>query len=393
MSDAAPTRRRGRLPVDLATALGPFLTSRIALLFLPLVTIGLLTPIGANSVPGWPAPAFPPSPTWHAVVTAWERFDALWFLRIAEEGYRLRDASAAFFPGYPLLARVVAFPLGGSPLAAGLFVSNAAFLGALALLHRLTRERFGDAAARGTILALCWFPTSHFFLMPYSESLFLLAAVGCLLAVSKERWDLAALAGAGAALTRSVGIVLAVALLAEAAVALRRGWRRAIGPLAAACATAAGLGAYLGWWALRGDGAAPLAFQENWGREPSLPWMTLLRGISIASERFRAGDGAYWVIDALVVVVVLAGAAWITPRLRPGQAVFLWGTLVMPLCLVFPDRPLMSMPRFVLVAFPAIWGIVDLARRLRLPPWTVPAAGAMGLGLLATLTIHGYYIF
>lgn len=393
MSDAAPARRRGRIPPDLATALGPFLTSRVALLFLPLVSLGMVTPLGANSVPGWPAPPFPPIPGWHAVVTAWERFDALWFLRIADTGYRMHDGSAAFFPGFPLLVRIIALPLGGRPLAAGLLVSNAAFLGALALLHRLTREQFGDATARATILALCWFPTSHFFLMPYSESLFLLAAVGCLLAASHGRWGLAAVAGAGAALTRSVGIVLALALVVEAVVAVRRGWKRALGPAGAALATAAGLGAYLGWWALRGDATAPLAFQENWGREPSPPWETLGRGVSIALRGLDNGGGGYWVIDLLVVAVVLAGAAWITPRLRPAQTVFLWGTLVMPLCLVFPDRPLMSMPRFVLVAFPAIWGIVDLARRLRLPPWTVPAAGAMGLGLLATLTIHGYYIF
>ena len=155
----------------------------------------------------------------------------------------------------------------------------------------------------------------------------------------------------------------------------------------------AGLLAYLGSWALRGDATAPLAFQRNWDRHPSWPWATVARGASIAWERFQAGAGGYWLIDLLVTVVVLAGAVWITPRIRPSLSVYAWGTLLAPLCLVFPDRPLMSMPRLVLVAFPAFWGMVDLARRLRLPPWTVPAAGGVGLGLLATLTLHGYYIF
>ena len=393
MSEGAPRRFRGRIPVDLVTVLGPFLTSRLVLVLLAPLSIGLLTPIGLTSVPGWPAPAFPPTPTWHAVVTAWERFDALWFLRIATDGYRLNDGSAAFFPGFPLAIRGLSPLLGNHPLAAGLVISNLAFLGALACVHAFTRAERGDAAARATVLALCWFPTSHFFLMPYSESLFLLGAAGCLLAASRGRWGLAAFAGAVAALTRSVGLALVAALLVEAAVAARGGWRRALGPLAAAAATAAGFLGYLGWWALRGDAMAPLSFQRCWDRHPSWPWATIARGASIAWERFGAGAGAYWLIDLLVTLVVLAGAVWIAPRVRPSASVFAWGTLLAPLCLVFPDRPLMSMPRLVLVAFPAFWGIVDLARRLRLPPWSVPAAGGVGLGLLATLTVHGYYIF
>ena len=61
------------------------------------------------------------------MVTAWERFDALWFLRIATDGYRLHDGSAAFFPGFPLAIRFLSPVLGGHPLAAGFLISNLAF--------------------------------------------------------------------------------------------------------------------------------------------------------------------------------------------------------------------------------------------------------------------------
>ena len=61
--------------------------------------VTLFPPLRAVGVPGWPAPSFEQG--WHNAFAAWERFDALWFLRIAEGGYRLRDGSAAFFPLVP----------------------------------------------------------------------------------------------------------------------------------------------------------------------------------------------------------------------------------------------------------------------------------------------------
>ncbi|HWO71681.1 MAG TPA: mannosyltransferase family protein, partial [Actinomycetota bacterium] len=136
-----------RLRGALAHSLAVFAALRVGLAILALTAVALLpnaatAPGGAAAglpgpvdVPGWPAPE--PGPGWRNLVTAWERFDALWFLRIAEEGYREGDGSAAFFPLYPLAIRTVSRLLGGRPLAAALLVSNAALLAALVVLHLL----------------------------------------------------------------------------------------------------------------------------------------------------------------------------------------------------------------------------------------------------------------
>ena len=78
------------------------------------------------------------------------RWDAAWYLRIAEAGYGGSDVRAAFFPLYPLLVRAVAAPFGASPealLLAAYVVSLAAFLGALVLLHRLVSLELGRPLA------------------------------------------------------------------------------------------------------------------------------------------------------------------------------------------------------------------------------------------------------
>jgi Gpi18-like mannosyltransferase len=369
-----------------------FLGLRVLTFVIGLVAVAIVPPIDPVGVPGWPARPVP-DPGWQVLFTAWERFDALWFLRIADAGYRSGDGSAAFFPLYPLAIRTVSFLLFGRPFAASVLVSNAAFLGALVMTYRLTAMEFDERRARTTVVLLAFFPTSYFFLMPYSEALFLLLAVGAFWGARRGRWGLAAACGALAALTRSVGLVLAPALAVEALHQRAEG-RRAWPGLLAAAGTGLGTIAYLAWWQARtGDWLAPFSRQENWQREFSWPWMTLWNGTRSAFRFVGEANGGYWFIDWLIVVLVLLVSGFALLRYRPAYGVYLAGSLLIPLCLVFADRPLMSMPRFALTLFPAFWAGAELADRLRVPRWGLAAAGAAGLGALSVLTINWYYIF
>ena len=370
-----------------------FVGVRLGLLLLGLLAVGLFPPLDPVSVPGWPARALP-DPGWHNLFTAWERFDALWFLRIAAEGYRSADGSAAFFPLYPLLIRMVSFLLGGHPFAAALLVSNAAFLGALFVVYSLTRSELSEDAARTTVLLLCLFPTSFFFFAPYSESLFLLLAATALWGARRGRWLTAALAGGGACLTRSVGIVVAVAIAVEAIQQWREGERALVPGIAAAGGAMLGSAGYLAFWAAKtGDWLAPLNQQANWERTFSWPWATLAEGTSVAFRYVGNTNGAYWLIDWLLVMPLLVTSAYAILRYRWSYRIYLLGGLLIPLTFIFEGRPLMSMPRFLLPLFPAFWGASELLRRWRVPRVAAGVVGAVGLGLLVPLFVNWYYIF
>src|SRR3954463_10954016 len=128
------------------------------------------------------------------------RWDSVWYLTIADSGYGGSTARAAFFPLYPALVRAVGTLFGGSHaalLVAAFLISLAAFVAALALLYRLTERELGRRPARPTLLLLAVFPAAVYFGAPYSESLFLLLAVGAFYAARTDRW---ASAGGGAAL-------------------------------------------------------------------------------------------------------------------------------------------------------------------------------------------------
>ena len=350
-------------------------------------------------MPGWPATD--PSSSWHHVFTAWERWDVLWYLRIASEGYRSDDGSAAFFPLYPLLARGAGILTGDSWLLGAYLVSNLSLVAALALLYRLTALEMSDEAARRTVLYLAVFPTALFLFAPYSESLFLALSVGCLYAARRSAWLLAGGLGALAALTRSTGLLLVVPLVVEALLQaraagplLRPRLLTAAGGVAAGLIVAVGTSSYLLFWQRStGDWRRPLDVQgSNWSRERTWPWETVLDGVREGTRYFGSYPGGYHTVDLLLVLVALAAGGWLLLRARATYSLYYWAALLFPMTMTFGGRPFLSMPRFLLVMFPLIWALVALSQRWRVHD-AVVAASAAGLGMLSILYVNWYFVF
>jgi hypothetical protein len=338
---------RRRLRAGLRPCLAVFLAARIGLSLLSVVAVHLIEPLDPVHVPGRAAPTA--TQGWHNAVDATERQDAVWYLRLADEGWSTDDASAAFFPLYPLSVRAVAWVLPGDDLLAALLVSNLAFLGALLALFALTAEAFGERTARRAIVVAAIFPTSFFFLAPYTESLFLLLTILAFREARPDRWARVAIFGALAALTRSVGILLVPALLIDAMRGRsggdrgRAGGARALGGrLAGAAAIALGPLCWFAWWGLvHGNWLAPLDAQRHWGRELQPPWVSLGRAVEFAWS-FQS----YWLLDLLIVGLAIAGFALALPALRSSEAAYGAMSLLLPLFYPFGDRPLLTVPRF-----------------------------------------------
>ncbi|MGZ4108094.1 MAG: mannosyltransferase family protein [Actinomycetota bacterium] len=370
-----------------------FVAVRVGLFVLGLVVAGAVHGLDPVSVPGWPAPALADG-GWHVLFTAWERFDALWFMRIAAAGYQTTDGSAAFFPLFPMLIHAVSFLIGGHTFAAAMLVSNGSFAAALCVLYLLTAEARSVRTARSTVLLVAIFPSALFFYAPYSEPLFLLLALVAFRAARRQQWVAAGVAGALAGLTRNVGIVLAPALLLEAIQQWRDDGRTPVPGTLAAAGPAIGAALYTGYWYERiGDALAPIHLQANWQRQFSWPWATLFHASKDVVDYAGVQYGGYWAIDWLIVVPFVVASVYAAVRYRPSYSVYLWGGLLIPLFYVFEPRPLMSMPRFVLPLFPGFWAIVELCERWRIPRSALIAASAVGLGCLMVLFVNWYYIF
>jgi len=128
--------------------------------------------------------------------------------------------SYAFFPFYPLMIRIFAFPLqifGMNPIAtatlAGVIVSALGALLAMLSLYDLTRESLGEEGALRAAFYLIVFPTGFFLIQIYTEGLFVGLAFACLAMLRRKQWLAAALFGVAATLTRAVGVTLVIPMV------------------------------------------------------------------------------------------------------------------------------------------------------------------------------------
>lgn len=114
---------------------------------------------------------------------------------------------------------------GSDAVTAGLFISNAALALTAVLFYRLAEEQWDTAVAERAIWYWLIFPTAFFGSAIYSESLFLLTAVGAFYAARRGYWEIAALLGMLATLTRFVGLIIAPMLVIEWWMQRRLSWQ------------------------------------------------------------------------------------------------------------------------------------------------------------------------
>jgi hypothetical protein len=332
----------------------------------------------------------PFSPFGDLLVGPTARWDSVWYLTIAQDGYgdSHSHAQAAFYPLYPLLMRVVGWVV-GSPLVAGIVVSLACFLAALALLHKLAALELGERDARGTVLLVAFFPTAFFFSAVYTESLFLLVSVGAFLAARSGRWAWAGALGGLAALTRNSGVLLLAPLVllflyGPRADRLSVPAPRALGLLGRArprhpltpqllwlALVPLGLALYLGWCAIAlGDVFAPYHAQALWLRhfEPlgavaggaRAAWLGLRQLVhGSPTPRYfgeNGGDPFQVAADSLMLigflVFALVACAGALRRLPFAYGAYAAVALLMTLSYPLDAQPLMSLPRYMIVLFP-----------------------------------------
>src|SRR6185295_19761517 len=101
----------------------------------------------------------------------------------------------AFFPLYPLMIRVLAFPLrvfGLDPIAtatlAGVLISALGTLFGMLALFDLTRDSLGEEGALRAAFYLIVFPTGFFMVQVYTEGLFIGLSFMCLAMLKRENW-------------------------------------------------------------------------------------------------------------------------------------------------------------------------------------------------------------
>jgi Mannosyltransferase (PIG-V) len=330
-----------------------FIAARLLLSALGVVSVHDAPAISVHGFPG-AGTSQPIEAGWHNALDGTFRWDAGWFVRIAEKGYDPDDGSAEFYPAFPLVSRAFAWLLPVGALGAATLVSNVSFLLALILLYGLTTLEYTENVARRSVMLLASFPASFVFMAPYSESLFLLSSVAAFWWARRGRWRSAAIAGVIATATRAVGLVLIPALLIEAAREgdpSRRGRR-----MVAALVPAGGFLAYLAYWLMRsGDPLLPLRAPALWQRTAQVPFLMIGKGIALGVQGVGDADGLYWTADLLLTGAIVGALVVGWRSLRISYVVYAACTFAILFTFAYAPRPFLGIPRYAAVMFPAFW--------------------------------------
>lgn len=341
----------------------------------------------------------------------WNRWDAVRFATIADQGY-IRLDYAAFFPLFPALSHLVSVITHRDALLGGMLVSNVAFLGALIVFYHLVETEFDAATAIRSALYLAAFPTALFFFAGYNESLFLLFMLLCIYAMRRGSWWLAGLFGGLATLTRSTGLLLFVVFFFEyfrqRLPHLRVAWQeknlfhalRALASIPASLFIPLGLGVFA--YGLQLHFGDPLAFshaQVSWREGLQFPWVAPLQSLKYIVKGPLFGFYApHNILDltAFVSFLVLMGLALFGPErfARDKWTFILFGLLLLVYSVLFPGipgsnpavpyDPLPSMQRFVLEIFPGFIVLARFGRR----QWFHQGYLLLALPMLAFLTLQ-----
>ncbi|MGW7509981.1 hypothetical protein ACWGJ0_19955 [Streptomyces massasporeus] len=336
------------------------------------------------------------------VLASW---DGWWYQQVAEHGYdpvlkpvpgatgmiTLEGNSAAFFPLYPTLMRLVSECTGLGLYGAGMVVSVLASFAAALGIYAVTKRLGGHRA--GLVAAGLWavWPGSGTEWSGYSESLYTALAAWACHTVMTRRWLTAGLLTFAAGLCRPTAVALVAALAFAAVMALRRredGFRR---PLAAVAIAPLGLFGYLAWVNYRmGDLNGYSKLQDGaWGHK--FDWgvhsFNVLTSIPVGHFDYLFAMPFEDVIGVCVVLMVPVLTVLLI-RLRP-PAVLVVYTVLSYLMVMTTQQYFGNVSRYLLPLFPLFVPLALAMRRLRWPSLTT----VLGMAALASGSYAGYVLF
>ncbi|HEV3258760.1 MAG TPA: mannosyltransferase family protein [Gemmataceae bacterium] len=353
------------------------------------------------------------------LLSAFAAWDGQWYSRIVMEGYtydRTRMSSVVFFPGYPVFGQVVVRLTGWSPERALLIVSHLSLAAAFVLMAAYARRRFPQSPRQVTgyvLLSMGLLPTTFFFRMAYSESLFLALALLAMYGMER-RWPLlvVALVVGLATAARPVGVALLAPLLLHV-------WHRSATlqgfVLRFVCLVPIGcwgLGGYV-LYQHRAFGE-PLAFvqaERHWRMRPAVPLAEKLAGLGTfepiecvfdrSSPGFwgrRAPRGNPWFnlqianpIFFVLASVLLAVGGW-QRWLSPCELAFGASALLIPYVTKGYEMCMGGMGRYAAVAFPIYLVLGQLLGCMPAPVAAgVLAVSGFLMGAYAALFAAGYF--
>ncbi|TMV44125.1 hypothetical protein FE783_33590 [Paenibacillus mesophilus] len=311
------------------------------------------------------------------------KFDSFAYLNIAANGYdayRIDEphspANWVFFPLYPLLifalGKAVALIGTVNPAILGGILSNLLFFLALIYLYAIClQQRLDERKARTVLILMLLYPTSIFYSLPYTESLFLMLSAASIYYACDKKYALAFLAASLSTVTRVPGFinlffVLGTVVLDEGFTFSKRYFRYALYSLLSLIPMGIYL-LYMKW--LTGDLLAPFHEQISWYRLSAVPFANYIN--YFIKPYFMAPGGwdnglIAFVISTAVFIVYLGYLIVQWKKLfREPKQLLMWVYGALLIIIPFSSQPwyLASVVRYMMICIPFFLYLVKMTEK------------------------------
>ena len=317
------------------------------------------------------------------LLAPWYNYDAVHYVRIVQYGYNVGEITSGFHPLYPWTARVL-FLLFREPLVSLLIVTSIAGLLLTFVFFRLVRLDHDQSTSwTATALLLCW-PASLAIFAPYTEALFLLLSVSCLLMARQRHFWIAGFLGGLAALTRQHGIFLTLPLAWEIWEASGKSFRTLFArwnALPSVLLVPAGYAVWIGYRAfvisdvqpdfssvqrfIYSVMVSPTAYSIYQEQQFTWPWTAITKAAAIL---WNGGSHLSVLGDLTLAAAFIAMFIFGWRQLRTSYRIYSLVVILVALSYHTGSlNPYISLPRHMLPAFPVFIGFAASYRFKRLP--------------------------
>lgn len=287
----------------------------------------------------------------YPMIAIWQRFDANWYLVIAQNGYGHVSGDVHFPPFYPILIQMISVIVRDDVLSA-LLIAQLTLYYLVKLLYDLFAEWGNAQIAKKALFLLLIFPTSFFLYSAYTEAVLMIFAVLCLKAIHHGNWPWAGLCLFFAILVRLQGVALLLPFVWRLIKTTRSGNVKFIDLLFAALGPAAAIGVYLLIRAKGGDSSVIPFTETNLHARIVPPWDNVIYSVQSIFNGL-AGYIDILNLTAFILFSALLAANW--KKIPTDYGLFAVASIVLLTMRFVDTQPLNSMIRYVLTIFPAFY--------------------------------------
>lgn len=307
-----------------------------------------------------------------AVTSILSNWDAKIYLNLAEHWYQNTGNELNFivyFPLYPFLIKILSF-FTRSELVSGLLISSIAAIASYYFLFKLLElKKYSISEIKKISLLILFSPISAYFMLVYTESLFLLITILFFYFLEKKDFNKAALFGFFASATKLVGITLVIPLLWQ--LLLKKGKKNYTDIAQKLTTTFLGFGWYLALNQLYFNN--PFHFliiqRHNWYKRainPIINYFTIVKGLIVPQYY----DAIFFYIDRLSIVIFpVLILIYFAFKIKSKKTIIPLSWLIWSLAqwlVVCAQSYVLSSTRYLLVIFPIYLVIFELTKKNKL---------------------------